>query len=128
MGSKTDWNAFNKEWRQILRLTPTIRYFHALEWRGMKKEFAQFRENGVCTEKAYAEANCKRDALLEVVRSHLQAISVAVDVQAWKRVKADHPRPLVIEENPYKTALQELMYAIAKEAHPGEHKLKFIMR
>lgn len=126
LASKASWNAFNKEWRSTLRSTPTIRYFHASEWRGMKKEFAQFRENGECTERAHVEANRKRNALLNIIRSHLRSISVAVDVQAWKRVKADHPRPLVIEENPYKTALQELIYAIAKEVRLGDYKLEFI--
>ncbi len=126
VGRKSDWNAFNKAWRKALQRPPSIRYFHSLEWRGLKEQFAQFRENGQRTDQAFAAANAKRESLLEVIKAHLSAISVAVDVQAWERVKTDHPRPLVIAENPYKTALQELIYAIAKEARVGEHKLTFV--
>lgn len=126
VGTKSDWNAFNRGWRNVLLQEPAICYYHSTEWRGLKKEFKILREDGKATESGFALANAKRNALLGVIKDHLAGISVAVDVQAWKRVKNDHPRPLVIAENPYKTALQELIHAIAKEVDTCEHKVQFI--
>jgi hypothetical protein len=40
VGLKADWNVFNKRWKKVLSEAPTIDYFHALEWRGLKKQFA----------------------------------------------------------------------------------------
>jgi hypothetical protein len=127
VGLKEDWNIFNKRWAKVLSEAPSIEYFHAIEWRGFRKQFAQFRENGRVTEQSIALANAKRNALLDVIRNaQITGFSVTVDVEAWKRVKLDHPRPKVIEENPYKTALQELIFVIAKQLQAEQHKIRFV--
>jgi hypothetical protein len=66
-------------------------------------------------------------ALIKVIKdSQITGFSVTVDVDAWNRVKSDHPNPKVIEENPYKTALQELIYVIAKQLRHKQHKIRFV--
>lgn len=127
VGLKADWNIFNKRWKKALSDAPAIDYFHAIEWRGFRNQFAQFRENNKITEQSIAMANAKRTALIKVIKeSQITGFSVTVDVEAWNRVKSDHPKPRVIEENPYKTALQELIYVIAKQLRHKHHQIRFI--
>jgi Protein of unknown function (DUF3800) len=117
LGRVKTWTKFHNEWKKVLRVAPSIEFFHSKEWRGLDGEFRQFRDpikwpkpqGGVA-------ANTKREKLKRVIENtELVAIGMGVLVEDFNLVRNADPRAAnFFREDPYEGALQSVVYECAK--------------
>lgn len=117
IGRKHGWHQFATEWRKELRAAPRIEYFHQKEFAASDGQFLQFRDQEIWPRPTGKNAMTgKRERLQKlVVEASVVAIGVSVDIPAYERVRATHPRAkYFLNSDAFSLALQNVIFQAAK--------------
>jgi hypothetical protein len=117
IATKQEWHSFSKEWKKLLKRSPSIGYFHTKEWKPLLGEFFQFRDaQRWPTPKGREAANAKRQALRALLeKSGIVAIGIAVLIPAYEKVRAERVEAKTyFPDDAFECALQEAILQCVK--------------
>lgn len=117
IGGGREWRRFEKGWKECLKSSPSIKWFHSKEWRSLTGEFYQFRDGDKWPKPTGGQAaNAKRESLKRVIEeSGVVAICIAVLIQDYRKIRdADSRAAEYFRPDPYEGALQSIIFESAK--------------
>lgn len=116
-GNKSAWNKFHKAWRDCLKTSPRIQYFHQKELTSLTGEFMQFRDEDKWPKPLGSEAaNRKREALATAIeQSSLQAHGLALSIPDYLEVRSSALNAKrFLDKDPWIYLLQEVAFDTAR--------------
>ena len=130
IGDQSDWRAFGRKWRDVLKRPPAIKYFHQKEFVRRSGEFEQFTDRAKWPRGTGRDAaNSKRDLLRNVLEgSPISAIGIAILIPDYEQVRKERADAAkYFPKDAFEIALQETLNQCVKAVRKIDSKSDLVI-